>query len=386
MELPNIYEGDYKRLILVPLAFIALSIALVMLMGIPQGIELKGGVLVTLQAQGPVNAQAVEASLAAAGIKDATVRAYSNPVGEVVEVEIEQNALLSDAEKAMTEFNAKASATDDAELALATAEDQARLKADDASKKNAQDAQAAYDKAWGEMKGSANAILDRLEKVMGAPVARDAADSRELKKLVDDSFTLAKERYRGQIIAAIGRGMKYSSYSFQDVSPTLSTYFLNKAVGIVMISSLLAAIVVFAVFRTVVPSFAVLMGAASDIIIALGAMALFQIPLTLPSFAALLMLIGFSLDTDMLLTIRTLKRGEGTARERAFDTMKTGMTMSLTALVAFGALFLLALITHIPTYYQISAVAICGLFGDLVATWGMNAVTILWYAEKKERS
>jgi len=386
LELPNIYEGDYKRLILVPLAFIALSIALVMLMGIPQGIELKGGVLVTLQAQGPVNAQAVEASLAAAGIKDATVRAYSNPVGEVVEVEIEQNALLSDAEKAMTEFNAKASATDDAELALATAEDQARLKADDASKKNAQDAQAAYDKAWGEMKGSANAILDRLEKVMGAPVARDAADSRELKKLVDDSFTLAKERYRGQIIAAIGRGMKYSSYSFQDVSPTLSTYFLNKAVGIVMISSLLAAIVVFAVFRTVVPSFAVLMGAASDIIIALGAMALFQIPLTLPSFAALLMLIGFSLDTDMLLTIRTLKRGEGTARERAFDTMKTGMTMSLTALVAFGALFLLALITHIPTYYQISAVAICGLFGDLVATWGMNAVTILWYAEKKERS
>ncbi|RLG19536.1 hypothetical protein DRN67_02455 [Candidatus Micrarchaeota archaeon] len=64
--------------------------------------------------------------------------------------------------------------------------------------------------------------------------------------------------------------------------------------------------------------------------------------------------------------------------------MKTGMTMTSTAIVAFGALFLLALITHIPTYYQISAVAITGLVGDLVATWGLNAVIILWYAEKRE--
>lgn len=385
MELPNIYEGNYKRLIAVPLAFIALSIALILFLGIPQGIELKGGVLVTLQAQGAVDANAVQASLTNAGIKDAAVRTYSNPVGEVVEVEIEQNLLLSDTEKSMPEFNAKATATDNAELALANAQDQARLNGDEASLQAEKQAKAAYDAAWGQMNASANAILGKLDTVLGTPVENKAQDSRELKKFVDDTFTLAKEQYRGQIIAAIGKGMKYSSYSFQDVSPTLSTYFLNKAFGILVISSLMAGIVVFAVFRTVVPSFAVLIGAASDIIIALGAMALFQIPLTLPSFAALLMLIGFSLDTDMLLTIRTLKRGEGTARERAFDTMKTGMTMSMTALVAFGALFLLAMITHIPTYYQISAVAICGLFGDLIATWGMNAVIILWHAEKKER-
>jgi preprotein translocase subunit SecF len=86
-----------------------------------------------------------------------------------------------------------------------------------------------------------------------------------------------------------------------------------------------------------------------------------------------------------LLTVRTLKRGEGTPRERIFDTMKTGATMSLTALTAFGTLFLLALLTHIPTYYQISSVAIFGLFGDIVAAWGLNAIIVLWYAERKER-
>jgi preprotein translocase subunit SecF len=386
MDLPNIYAGDYKRLIAVPIALVLLSLALIQFVGIQQGIDFKGGVLVTLQASGPVDAQAVESSLASAGVAGAAVRTYTNPVGQAAEVEIEQNAELASAERLVPDFSAKERAAEDAELNLATAQEDARLNPNAVSQKNLDAAKAANDKAFAEMKASANAIFTPLEKILGRQIPRDAADTQSYKTLMDNALTDAKDAYRQQIITAIGKGMHYSSYSFSDVSPTLSAYFLNKAFGVIVLSTVLAGIVVFAVFRTIVPSVAVLMGAACDITIALGAMALFQIPLTLPSFAALLMLIGFSLDTDMLLTIRTLKRGEGTPRERAYDTMKTGMTMSITAMVAFGSLFLLALITHIPTYYQISAVAICGLVGDLVATWGLNAVIILWYAEKRERS
>ena len=136
-------------------------------------------------------------------------------------------------------------------------------------------------------------------------------------------------------------------------------------------------------FRVVVPSAAVIIGATCDIIIALGAMGLFGIPLTLPSFAALLMLVGYSLDTDILLTMRMLKR-RGDPRDKAHDAMKTGLTMSLTAIIAFATLFALAYFTHIRTYYEISAVALAGLVGDMIATWGINAVMLLWYVEKKE--
>ena len=143
-------------------------------------------------------------------------------------------------------------------------------------------------------------------------------------------------------------------------------------------SAVLSVILVFAFFKSVPPSIAVLTGALADIIIALGAMGLFQIPLTLPSFAALMMLIGYSLDTDILLTTRILKR-KGNPRENAFDAMKTGLTMSGTGMIAFGALFILSLMTHIPTYFEISAVALAGLVGDMFATWGINAVMILHY-------
>ena len=83
--------------------------------------------------------------------------------------------------------------------------------------------------------------------------------------------------------------------------------------------------------------------------------------------------------------MRMLKR-RGDPREKAHHAMKTGLTMSATAMIAFGGLFLLALLTHIPTYYQISAVALAGLVGDVFATWGINAVLLLWHVEREEKS
>jgi len=97
------------------------------------------------------------------------------------------------------------------------------------------------------------------------------------------------------------------------------------------------------------------------------------------------MLVGFSLDTDVLLTMRVLKRTEGTPADRAYHAMQTGLTMSLSAMVAFGALFVMALMTHIPIYYEISAVVLCGLVGDVIATWCFNAVIILHYLEEQHK-
>jgi preprotein translocase subunit SecF len=94
------------------------------------------------------------------------------------------------------------------------------------------------------------------------------------------------------------------------------------------------------------------------------------------------MLLGFSLDTDILLTSRMLKR-KGDPRDNAYEAMKTGITMSLMAIVAFGALFLLSVFMHIPTYFEISAVALAGIVGDIFATWCINGVLILHYMERR---
>ena len=47
---------------------------------------------------------------------------------------------------------------------------------------------------------------------------------------------------------------------------------------------------------------------------------------------AFLMLIGYSVDTDILLTTRALKKQEGTINERIYGAFKTGIFMNVTAL------------------------------------------------------
>ncbi|MCX6777584.1 MAG: hypothetical protein NT157_01745 [Candidatus Micrarchaeota archaeon] len=382
MEIPNIYGDNYKYLLIIPLALVVIS--LFYIPQIPRGIDFKGGILVTMQINGSFDEAAASANLRDIGIRDAKVSSYDTPVGRTVEVEIEQNDNLADAERVRPVFLAlydKVTQTNARILQIeSTIEHEPGNESQYASTLEELRATIAENKPLMEEK--AETILKDCETVLG-PIPRDFTDAESLKELVEDSYSKATEAYNGQVIGAISRNVSVTSFSFSNVMPSLSEYFVSKVVQVLTASIILVIVFVFLVFRRVASSLVVLTGATSDILISLGAMGFFGIPLTLSSFAALLMLIGFSLDTDVLLTMRVYKLTEGTPRSRAYGAMKTGLTMSTTTMLAFIMLFILALITHIPLYYQISAVAVCGLIGDMISTWGLNAAIVIWDAERQ---
>jgi preprotein translocase subunit SecF len=94
------------------------------------------------------------------------------------------------------------------------------------------------------------------------------------------------------------------------------------------------------------------------------------------------MLIGYSVDTDILLTSRALKKGEGSLNTRIFQSFKTGILMTTTALVAvLPALFL---VTGLPdSFKQIFLILSLGLFADIINTWLTNVGIIKWYCIKR---
>jgi len=377
VEIPNFYHGDYRRLAIIPVILLLISIYFIP--HIKFGVDFKGGTLISLKTKGAIDIQALEKSLGEAGIEEATVKQFALPIGNEVEIEIEQEEKLVRSEALKTEFFAKVDDVSRLEADLSRFESNATPFTQD-EKKTATDAyltaRSGLDKIADQLFGLAE--LD--EKASQQP------NTDNLRKLVSDAYRKVNDDYKDRIGEAITRVANYDSISVQAISATLSAKFIEKAVSVVVISAILTAIVVFFVFRTFIPSLAVMIGAAADATIALGAMGLFGIPFTLASFAALVMLIAFSLDTDILLTTRVIKRGEGHAADRAYDSMKTGITMSVTAFIAFSVLFVLSIMTNINTYYEISAVALAGLVGDVFATWGINAVIVLWYAEKVEKS
>ena len=146
------------------------------------------------------------------------------------------------------------------------------------------------------------------------------------------------------------------------------------------------AITVFIVFREPVPSVAIILAALCDILIALGGMSIFKIPLSIASVGALLMLIGYSVDTDILLTTRLLKRREGTVEQRAKNAMYTGLTMSFAAIAAMAILFIVTkiLMPEATTLSNISAVLVIGLIGDILSTWLMNLGILKTYIDWRQ--
>lgn len=169
--------------------------------------------------------------------------------------------------------------------------------------------------------------------------------------------------------------------SVESIGPALGSTFWQQAQIGIIVAFIFMAIIVFIVFRTLIPSFAVILAAVSDIIATLAFMQVFGIELSLACLAALLMLIGYSVDTDILLTTRVIRTQEGSISERVRGAFKTGITMSLTTLGALSALFLLSIS---PVLTQIASVLIIGLIIDLPNTWITNAYLLEWYVKRKE--
>jgi len=171
--------------------------------------------------------------------------------------------------------------------------------------------------------------------------------------------------------------------SYKAVGPVLSKQAMNQIYWAIGFAFLFMSVTVFIIFRDPVPSLAVILVAASDIIIAVGGMSLFGIPLSLASVGAILMLIGYSVDTDILLTTRVLKRRKGTINERALGAMKTGVTMSITAIASMAALYLVTVFVmpEARVLSDIAAVLIIGLLADILTTWLMNLGILRWYLE-----
>jgi len=102
------------------------------------------------------------------------------------------------------------------------------------------------------------------------------------------------------------------------------------------------------------------------------------IELSLATVAALLMLIGYSVDSDILLTMRVLKR-QGKLEEKLAGAFRTGIIMTTTTITAILAMWLVALLGQITVIWEIATVLLIGLVADLINTWLTNAAIIKWY-------
>lgn len=371
MKFPNPYEHkDYRRMFVVPLVLVLL--ALYFIPSIPQGIELKGGTLLTVFTKAPnldAKGQELEGRLGAYS-KSVSVRSFRNPSGQGLEIELQLNPALEKVEDRLAILKNLQTAYGTEALAL-----------DGLRQNKGTDSEIAA--AEKKVAAAQAALLAESTDLLAALGRTPVQDPEKAYDSVEAALQDEKTAFRDKVLAEVKSVVTVDAYSSQEIGAALSRFFFGQVTNILFLSFLLSAGLIILIFRSFVPSLAVLFGAFCDIVITLGVMGLFQIPLSLATVSALLMLVGFSLDTDMLLTIRVLKRTEGTAKQRAFDTFKTAALMNACAVAAFSVLVLVAGALQIQTYQQIGMVILIGAVVDFIATWCGNAVMVVWQAEQR---
>ncbi len=211
-------------------------------------------------------------------------------------------------------------------------------------------------------------IYDLITQEQKAVIIETKTEGEQVKKILEDY---------------LGYKLTSENSSFEFTGSTLSEGFYNQLLIAILLAFIFMAIVVFIIFRTFIPSSAVIISAFADILMTLVVVNISGAKLSSAGIVAFLMLIGYSVDTDILLTTKLLKRHEGSLNEKILGSFKTGMTMTLTSIAAVvSALIVVGSFSAILA--QIFMILSIGLVFDILNTWVTNVSILKWYVEYKE--
>lgn len=384
MKFPNIYESrHYKLFPIIPIALLIVSLFLIP--HIQLDTSLRGGVSIQLQSNSTIPTKSLAAMIDS---RIPGAEASVTKAGDSFSIVIAANTSISNAHNILLSIYSLNRSYSNSEVALV--EDKVALSSSPSNTTISREISALEQNQTGYIASMNSTLAKEMAALSqftgGSNESYNGSDAVGMVAKAQWAYATATAKYKSSIMGYLGSIMKFPVYSYNDVTPTLGAFFLKQLKGIIIWSFILVAIAVFVIFRNPIPSLTVVFGSANDIIVALGAMALFGIPLGVASVGGLLMLIGYSMDTDVLSAIRILKRAEETPEKRAFGAMKTGMTLTTAAIITFTILLITSYVVFIPTYFEISAVVLAGLVADLVTTWLGNTPLLLWYKKEKEVS
>lgn len=175
-------------------------------------------------------------------------------------------------------------------------------------------------------------------------------------------------------------GLTKDKYSVEVIGSSLGKSFFRELFMSIGFAFILMGIVVLLFYRTIVPSLAVIASAFCDMVVTIAIYNLTGKTMSSAGIAAILMLIGYSVDTDMLLTSRVLRRKEGSIMDRVYSAIKTGMTQTS---ATFMAVLVALMVSHSDVIREVMLVLMIGLLIDVPMTWIQNVAILKHYVKRR---
>lgn len=350
---------DYKKLMIIPVALAIILTVIIATKGIPLGLDFAGGSWIEVEHTKSLSEQefnSLRNDLEAEGLENLEVYKSSNIGSEKKKIIISTTTVVEQ-EKIIQLLSEYLGEIREEDVATVELDQDPGVTVEEELENKITDADITYEKE------NQTLTIRAIE-----------INSEELKRALDLYLDVNTQLE-----------IKNKNIRIQSVGKTLGDTFWKQGQNAVLFAYALIIAVVLFVFRDFVPSIAIIAAATFDAIFALGGMSILGLLLEPAALVSLLMLIGYSVDSDILLTTRVMKTKKGNVDERIDSAMKTGLTMTGTTM---GAMIVILIVTtllmDIPALPNIAAVLILGLIADIINTWMLNAGILKWYVEEQD--
>ena len=356
-----ITEKNYKKLMILPFLMAIICLILVFVTpGVEKGIDLKGGnqLIIRHERGAPIDQLKLEDSIREKyGFQEVIIRETTGPTssGLIIEYSNSPEIEIARAEKAKLDF------TNTALVDLKT--------------------------------NSKSLFAPLLEKKYLSQKDIDEIDSftnkEDLKVYINETIILANNNFNNSIVNFVKSDLGLGDdarIQTREISATLGSDFIKASIKVGIIAFILLSFVIFLFFRELVPSGLIIFAATFDILAGLAGMAILGLPLSLTTIPTLLMLVGYSVDTDILLSTKLLKNRTDDVFTATNKSMATGLTMTITTIVTVLVMVIVSYFMQMTVILEIASILLFGLIGDIISTWFFNAPALITYVQNKNKN
>lgn len=176
-------------------------------------------------------------------------------------------------------------------------------------------------------------------------------------------------------------GIGVKAFSVESIGPSLGNLFLQQVRDLLIAAFILMSVVIFIVYRKLVSSFAIVFAAVANILTTLAITSLLGIKISFAGFAGLLMLIAYTVDTNIVLTTKVIRTTPEEFRKKYRLALITGLTLIATISITMSAV---VLISTSKLLINVAEVLVVGFIFDLPFTWILNAGLLESYIGRRK--
>lgn len=178
-------------------------------------------------------------------------------------------------------------------------------------------------------------------------------------------------------------GIDADEFTVETIKPALGELFFNQMTTILIVAFILMSAIIFVIYRNIISSAGIIFATGANIISAIAIANFLGIQMSFAGLAGVLMLIAYTVDTNIVLTTKVLNAGPNEFKHRYRSALITGLTISMTITVA---MLLVPLFTTSKLLVNIANILVIGFLADLAYTWLFNAGILKMWHERRFKS